>query len=205
MTQHLFDLLRHYFHEYGYWTVALALLLENSGIPVPGETTLLLAGFLAFSEREMHLGYIILFGIAAATLGDNIGYAAGRYGGRALLERYRRIFRIREEHLARGERLFGRYGPPTVFLARFIFGMRVITGPLAGALCMSWGRFILFNFLGAVVWVVTIACVGYFFGRQWDEVVEIFKRLDVALFVAFALAAIIIWWRRARAKSAPPK
>ena len=205
MTQHLFDVLRHFFHEYGYWTVAIALLLENSGIPVPGETTLLLAGFLAFSEREMHLAYIILVGVAAATLGDNIGYAAGRYGGRALLQRYARIFRIREEHLARGERLFGRYGPPTVFFARFIFGMRVITGPLAGALCMSWRRFLLFNFLGAVVWVAAVACVGYFFGRQWDEVVEIFKRLDMALLVAFVAAAVLIWRHRARAKSAPPK
>jgi membrane protein DedA with SNARE-associated domain len=205
MTQHLFELLRNFFHEYGYWTVAVALLLENSGIPVPGETTLLLAGFLAFSEREMHLGYIILFGIVAATVGDNIGYAAGRYGGRALLERYARIFRIKAEHIARGERLFGRYGPPTVFFARFIFGMRVITGPLAGALCMSWKRFLLFNFLGAVVWVVAVACVGYFFGRQWDEVVEIFKRLDLAVLIGFVVAGVVIWRRKARAKSVLPK
>ncbi len=81
MAQHIFDLLRTYLAQYGYWAVAVALLLENAGLPVPGESVLLLASFLAFSEHRLHFPYIIVVGICAATLGDNIGFAIGYYGG----------------------------------------------------------------------------------------------------------------------------
>src|SRR5258708_38605026 len=75
--------LREFVADYGYWAVALALLCENAGIPVPGETTLLLASFLAYSEHRLHLGWIIVLATCAATLGDNLGYAFGHYGGRS--------------------------------------------------------------------------------------------------------------------------
>ena len=91
MGQHVFDLLRDYLAHYGYWAVAAALLLENAGLPVPGETMLLLASFLAFSEHHLRLPYIILVGVGAATIGDNLGFLLGHYGGEPLLERYRKV------------------------------------------------------------------------------------------------------------------
>src|SRR5512140_2317628 len=94
MAHWLFNILRGFFDAHGYLTVFVALLLENSGIPVPGETVLLFASFLAFDEQQLHLGIIILVGIAAATIGDNIGYFVGLRGGRRLLDRYRHLFRI---------------------------------------------------------------------------------------------------------------
>src|SRR5258708_31964692 len=96
---HFFHILRHYFAEYGYWTVALVLLLENAGIPLPGETTLLFAGFLAYSEHHLKLSGIILAGIVSATIGDNLGYWIGHRGGPPLLERQRRIFPGSAHHL----------------------------------------------------------------------------------------------------------
>jgi len=156
MTHHLLDLLRHALVDYGYWAVAVVLLLENAGLPVPGETVLLLASFLAYSKRELQLPWIILVGTVAATLGDNLGYLIGHYGGRPLLERYRNVFRVPAATLERGEKLFGRYGSFTVLFARFVFGMRVIAGPLAGVLRMAWQRFALFNLLGAALWVTVI-------------------------------------------------
>jgi membrane protein DedA with SNARE-associated domain len=162
MTHHIFDLLRDALVHYGYWAVAAALLLENSGVPMPGETVLLLASFLAFKEQGLQLGWIILVGTVAATLGDNVGYTIGNYGGRPLLERYRNIFRISNTALARGEKLFNRYGPVTILFARFVFGMRVIAGPLAGVLRMNWKRFAVFNFLGAALWVSVISCAVIF-------------------------------------------
>lgn len=201
MPQQLFELLRQYFHEYGYWTVAIALLLENAGIPLPGETTLLVAGFLAFSEHQLRLAYIILIAIGAATIGDNIGYWIGRRGGRPLLDKYRRFFHVNPAHLDRGERLMNRYGAPVVFFARFIFGLRVITGPLAGVLEMNWPRFALFNFLGAVLWVSVVASVGYFFGSRWKEVVPIFKSIDFLLLVLLAGAILLTWYKRRSGKS----
>ena len=131
MTHHILDFLRGLLVQYGYWAVAATLLLENAGIPVPGETVLLLASFLAFSEHALDLRWIVVVGTIAATLGDNLGFALGHYGGRPLLERYQRFFRVQSATLERGEQIFGRYGAATVFFARFVLGMRIIAGPLA--------------------------------------------------------------------------
>jgi membrane protein DedA with SNARE-associated domain len=210
MSDTLIDHLRWFFAEFGYWAVVMALLLENAGIPVPGETTLLFASFLAWSEHRLQLAYIILFGIAACTVGDNLGYWIGRRGGRPLLERYRSFFHLSLTTLERGEKLFAHYGAATVFFARFVFGMRIIAGPLAGVLRMEWRRFLLFNLLGAIAWGVTISLVGYFFGRQWDQLVDVLGRANA---IIGGIAALVIIWAirryfgsRAEADlTAPPK
>ncbi len=199
MAEWFFELLRGYFDQYGYWTVAVALLLENAGLPVPGETVLLFASFLAYSERELSLPWIIAVGIVAATLGDNLGYVLGVRGGRPLLERYKHWFRINDRRVARGERLFVRYGAAAIFFARFLFGLRVIAGPLAGVLRMPWKRFLIFNFLGASAWVSAIAVLGYMFGSQWQRLVYVLKGAELAV-LALLLAGILLLrvWRRRR-------
>jgi membrane protein DedA with SNARE-associated domain len=202
MTHSILELLRNAVVQYGYWAVGAALLLENAGIPVPGETILLLASFLAFSEHDLRLPWIIVVATIAATVGDNLGFAFGYYGGRPLLLRYQSIFRIKSTMIARGEELFAKYGAATVFFARFVFGMRIIAGPMAGVLRMSWRRFLVFNFLGAVVWVTVIASVGFLFGRHWNRLEEALKRADVVAVVVVSLVAIFLWWRaRSKARS----
>jgi membrane-associated protein len=198
---HIFDLLRGALVHYGYWAVAAALLLENAGLPVPGETILLLASFLAYSERELQLSWIILVGTVAATVGDNLGYGIGQYGGRRLLERYRHSFVIGDAAVKRGEALFARYGAVAILFARFVFGMRVIAGPLAGVLRMPWKRFAVFNLLGAAMWVAVIASVGYAFGSQWGLLMNFMKRFDLAVVAAFVLIAAVLWWRNRRRKT----
>jgi membrane-associated protein len=198
MAHEIFEVLRSFFHDYGYWTVAIALLLENAGVPVPGETILLFASFLAYSERELHVPIIIAVATAACTIGDNIGYFIGRRGGRPLLQRYQHIFRIRDKTIARGEHLFARYGSVTIFFARFIFGMRIIAGPLAGVLRMEWKRFVLFNFLGAVAWVTVITLVGYFFGSQWDVLLRVMRRINFGIAAGVAVLVLLWWWRYRR-------
>jgi membrane protein DedA with SNARE-associated domain len=195
MTHHIFDLLRGALVHYGYWAVAATLLLENAGVPLPGETVLLLASFLAYSERDLQLGWIILVGTVAATLGDNAGYALGHYGGRPLLERYRNIFRISDTTLVRGEGLFSRFGSVTVLFARFVFGLRVIAGPMAGVLRMHWKKFAVFNLLGAALWVSAISCAGYFFGSRWKLLMHFIKRFDLVLGVLFVVVMFVLWWR----------
>jgi membrane protein DedA with SNARE-associated domain len=202
MAENLFEVLRAFFQQYGYWTIAIALLLENAGIPVPGETVLLFASFLAYSEQSLHLPYIILIGIVACTVGDNIGYAIGRRGGRPLLERYQRFFRIRNETIAKGERLFGKYGSVTVLFARFVFGLRIIAGPLAGVLQMPWRQFAVFNFLGAIIWVTVISCVGYFVGTEWTELLRVMKHINTGVLIVAALVVAVIWLRKIMRKSA---
>jgi membrane protein DedA with SNARE-associated domain len=198
MTHHIFDLLRSALVHYGYWAVAAALLLENGGVPLPGETVLLLASFLAYSEHELQLHWVILVGTMATTLGGELGFAVGRHGGRPLIERYRDVFSIGAESVARGDWLFERYGAATVFLARFIFGMRVLASLLAGALHMSWRKFTLFNFLGAAVWVTVICGAGYLFGGHWHRLMYFVKRFDLALGAVFVVIVAILWWRSRR-------
>lgn len=197
MNHSILELLRNAVVDYGYWAVGAALLLENAGVPAPGETILLLASFLAYSRHELQLGWIIAVATIAATLGDNLGFALGYYGGRRLLSRYQSFFRVRASHLERGERLFARYGAVTVFFARFIFGMRIIAGPMAGVLRMSWRRFLVFNFLGAAVWVTVISGAGYLFGRHWHRLERVIKKLDITAII-FVLLLAAWWWFRSR-------
>jgi len=197
MTHHIFDLLRSAVVQYGYWAVAAALLLENAGVPVPGETILLLASFLAYSQHELQLPWIIVVGTFAASIGDNLGFAIGYYGGRPLLARYQAFFRIQNETVARGENLFARFGAVTVLFARFVFGMRILAGPMAGVLRMPWRRFLVFNFLGAALWVTVISGAGYLFGQHWGRLERDIGRFDITVLI-LALMALGFWWWRSR-------
>jgi membrane protein DedA with SNARE-associated domain len=201
MTQSILDFLRTAVVHYGYWAVGAALLLENTGVPVPGETILLLASFLAYSQHELQLQWIIVVATLAATIGDNLGFTLGYYGGRQLLERYQMLFRIQKGTLAKGERLFARYGAVTVFFARFVFGMRIIAGPMAGALRMPWRRFLIFNFMGALVWVSVISGAGYLFGRHWERLEQNVGRFDLLAAVCLVLVIAVLWWRNRRASA----
>ena len=195
--------LRAFIAAYGYWAVALALLCENAGLPVPGEITLLLASFLAYSEHQLHLGWIIVVATWAATLGGYLGYAFGHYGGRPLLDRYQSVFRITPATLKRGEEMFARYGAAAIFFARFVFGMRVFAGPLAGVLRMRWRAFTLFNFLGAAVWVTFIASVGYLFGQNWRSLLRAMQRFNIAVLIVAVVVTLFLWWRHRR--NPPPE
>jgi membrane protein DedA with SNARE-associated domain len=197
MAQHILDLLRQYLAHYGYWAVAAALLLENAGLPVPGETMLLLASFLAYSEHHLRLPYIILVGVCAATLGDNLGFLIGHYGGEPLLERYRKVPRVYRT-IERGQSLIQRYGSFAISVARFIAGMRIIAGPLAGVLHMPWRKFAIFNFLGAALWVSVISGIGYLFGQHWEELLRIMKGVNAAVLLAIVLVMAFFWWRQRR-------
>jgi membrane-associated protein len=182
----------------------VVLLLENAGIPLPGETTLLLAGGMAYSQHRLSLLGIIVVGVVACTLGDNLGYWIGYRGGRPLLEHQRRIFRVSHEHLERGERFFLRYGSFTVFFARFFFGLRILAGPLAGVLKMPWKKFLLFNFLGALLWVSLIASLGYFFGSRWEWLMDRFDQIQ-SIAAVLVLVGGLIWWWRSRRRAARVK
>src|SRR3954469_8877815 len=140
MAHHIFDMIRQYLAEYGYWTLAIALLLENAGLPVPGETILLTASFLAFSEHRLHLPSIIAVGVIAATIGDNIGFLIGHFGGRPLLHRFGRYIFLTPERLDQAEDYFNRHGGKIVTIARFIAVLRQVNGILSGIIGMHWAK-----------------------------------------------------------------
>jgi membrane protein DedA with SNARE-associated domain len=187
-----FQILSDFFARYGYWVVFLGVMLENGGLPVPGETVLLFSGFLAY-HGHLSLSRAIFTAIAGATLGDTLGYLVGRWGGTALISRYRGRFLLSARRFDRAQAIFLRFGHWAVFVARFITGLRVIAGPLAGAFLMPYPRFLLFNFSGAVAWAFTIGWVGYLFGSNWQRLLSLFKRIDAAILLAVVLAALVVW------------
>lgn len=189
-----FDILREHFANHGYLTVAIALLLENAGLPVPGESILLFASFTAYSEGTIKFPILVTTAILACAIGDNIGYWLGSTGGRSLLVKYQKFFHISQATLDRSEATFAKYGAVTVFVARFIFGLRVIAGPVAGVLKMPWGRFVIFNVLGAIVWVSAITTVGALFGRHWDDVMEKLGEVNGSILVGVVIV-LLLWWR----------
>ncbi len=197
-THSIVEILRNALVQYGYWAVGATLLAENAGVPVPGETMLLLACFLAYSEHALRLPWIVLVATIAATVGDNVGFALGYYGGRPLLARYQTFFRIQDRTVQRSEGLFARYGAITIFFARFIFGLRIIAGPVAGVLRMPWRKFMVFNFLGAAVWVTVISLAGYFFGQHWERLQQDVKRIDILVGLILLCGAAWLCWRSRR-------
>jgi membrane protein DedA with SNARE-associated domain len=188
----VFQLLSQFFARYGYWVVFFGVMLENCGLPVPGETVLLFSGFLAF-HGQLSLSRAIFTAIAGATLGDSLGYLVGRWGGTALINRFRGRFLLSAQHFDRAQGMILRFGHWAVFVARFITGVRVLAGPLAGAFLMPYPHFLLANFSGAVVWAFTIGWVGYLFGSNWQRLLHLFKQVDTAILIVVVLAALIIW------------
>lgn len=198
---HVLGVVREYFQHYGYWTIALMLLLENAGVPAPGQMTLLFASCLSSSQHELRLSIIVVVGVAAAVLGTNAGYALGYFGGRLVLERYLHIFHISEATTQRAEDFFIKHDALSIFSAKFIDGMREIAGPLAGTFRMPWRRFLLFNFLGAAAWVTATVILGSLFGRHMDRALRVMGSANLAIPVMALSAAACWWWKRHRSRS----
>lgn len=146
--------------QYGYFAVGGLLLLENFGIPVPGETVLIAAAVFA-GLGKLNILTVILIAIAASIIGDNVGFALGRYGGHPLLERYGKYIFLTQRRIAKSEAFYARNGTKIVLVARFIDGLRQANGIIAGVTEMKWQVFLTCNIIGASVWVVTWSVVGY--------------------------------------------
>jgi membrane-associated protein len=202
VIESIFQILTDFFARYGYWAVFFGVMLENGGLPLPGETVLLFAGFLAY-QGEIKLVWAIGTAIAGATLGDSLGYTLGRYGGNAFFDRYVKRFKFLGRQFENSRTLFLKHGHWAVFTGRFITGLRVFAGPLAGLFKMPYPRFLLFNFTGAVLWATAIGCVGFLFGNSWDNLVHVVKdlhRVTLGLVAVLVLVGLIIYLRQ-RARS----
>jgi membrane protein DedA with SNARE-associated domain len=170
-------------------------MLESAGIPLPGETILILATVTAKTEHTLSIFLIGVLAAAGAIVGDNIGYAVGRKGGRRLLMRYRKLFHISEEDLRKGESLMRRRGPLAVYFARFITYLRIFAGPLAGVLHMDWRSFLLYNALGGLSWVALVTTLSYLFGSGFMTILDHGVWVIVA---SLGLWALYFWWKHRR-------
>ena len=181
------------FARYGYAVVFAGVFLENTGLPVPGETALLAGAALAHNG-QLSLGWVIAVAIVGATCGDNLGFLIGRLGGRRIVERYGSRIGITRERLSAFDRFFERHGAKTVFAARFITGLRVVGAVLAGGSGMPWPTFIFYNATGAIVWCVAIALAGYSLAYSWNTLERWIGRtglVGLAAVVALGVIAIV--------------
>ena len=152
--------------HYGYAGVWLGIFLESAGVPVPGEAILIAATFSA-AHHVLSLEGVIGVAVLAAITGDSLGFALGRFAGRPWMERHGRWFLLTPERLARVDRFFDRFGPPSVALARFVTGIRVVAAFSAGMSRMRWSVFFRWNLLGALAWATVVGFGGFALGSGW--------------------------------------
>lgn len=181
--------------SYGYLAVFGFLFIESFGAPVPGQTMLMAAGVFAGAGQLNVVGVAIL-GFLAAVAGDNVGYMIGHFGGRRLVLRFGRYVFVTEARLAKAEEFFGRNGGKVVGVARFIEGLRQLNGIVAGIAGMPWRRFLVFNALGAALWVVVWTSLGYFAGGNLTTIFREFHRYQIIIFTVAgaAIAAVLARW-----------
>jgi len=194
----------HLIQVFGYPLLFLIVTCESSGLPVPGETGLLTAGVLA-SQGKLAIEPVIALAAAGAIVGDNIGYAIGRKGGRWLLERPGAFHRQRQQVLAIGQPFFERHGPKAVFFGRFVLGLRVWASWLAGATHMPWRSFLLWNALGGVTWATAIGLIAYFLGHSAGNAIETFGFFGLAALALAVLSAVLLHRRHVRQRPPAPE
>ncbi len=187
-------------HTYGYWAVFFGIMLENLGIPLPGEAIVIVGGFLA---GRGDLGFWGVLGCAAvgAIIGNSFGYWVGAYGGWSLILRVSRWFRIEEEKLLNLKQQFSQNAAKAVFFGRFVTLLRIFAGPLAGIVEMPFGQFMLYNVLGAVVWASAIVSGAYFAGQVFDlpQIVSWMSQFSLVVLGAVAVAfAVPVLYTKAR-------
>ncbi len=188
--------------NYGYLAVAGFVVLEDFGVPVPGETILILGAVYAGTGR-LNILLVGLIGFVAAVIGDNIGFAIGHFGGRRLVERFGRYILLTPERLDKTTAFFDRHGGKVVAVARFIEGLRQANGIIAGITGMHWAKFLAFNALGAALWVAVWTSVGYFSGSHINTIYNDATRYSTYFAVAVAVLIVAyitrrLWKRRTR-------
>jgi membrane protein DedA with SNARE-associated domain len=188
-------------HTWGLWGLGADIFLEAMGLPLPGESFLVIAAGLA-AGGTFDIRVVVLVAFLAATVGDNLGYLIGRFFGRPVVLRYGARFGITHERLLRVEEVLDRRGAIIVVIARFVVLLRQLNGLAAGVGGMHWARFAAANALGAALWVGTWATLAYRFGPQveaalpalWHHV----SRYAVPVVPVLAVALVLAWWRWGR-------
>lgn len=180
-----------FFRHYGLAAIFVLLLLENLGVPLPGELSLLYAGYHLRVYGGFSLLALVLVGVAGSSAGQLIGFAIGRCAEAWA----RRTFRLTPARFQRYEAYFRRHGAVTILFARFITGLRIFAGVMAGLGNMRWRSFILNDVAGAFLWVSAVAATGAALGGHWRRLLHVLGRVDLLLLAAAAVLIVVAWER----------
>jgi membrane-associated protein len=214
ILQHLLDLILHLdkhladiIHDYGVWTYAILFLIifVETGVVVlpflPGDSLLFAAGSLAaLPSSPLNVWLMMVLLIVAAVLGDTLNYHIGDYLGPRVFREKSRF--LKREHLERTQAFYEKHGAKTIILARFIPIIRTFAPFVAGVGTMSYAKFLSYNVVGAVLWVVLLTLAGFFFGRI-PVVQKNFSLVVLAIIVLSVLPAVVEFFKSRRAGSDP--
>jgi membrane protein DedA with SNARE-associated domain len=174
--------------RWGYLAVAAMIGFESFGIPAPGQTIMVAAAIYAGAGR-MNIFAVAAIAFFAAVLGDNVGYLIGVRGGRKVVHRWGKYVFLTPARLSRAEAFFARRGGRIVVIARFIDGLRQFNGLIAGITAMPWRNFLLYNAIGAALWVGWWTSIAYVLG---NHLVEIIEHVDRYKWWALAIATLAV-------------
>jgi len=182
----------HLVHTYGYLVIFLAVGAECLGVPFPGDTVMI-AGAVWAGAGHLNIGLVILAGVAGAVIGDNCGYAIGRYAGTWVLERLlpRLPFLGRWVHLA--QRFFARHGGKAVVIARFIAALRITVSFVAGLSHYRWRSFVAYNLAGGVAWASSYSLVAFLIGRTFGKYTDLISYVGLLVAVVGAVAVVLLF------------
>ena len=190
----MLDALTSLIENYGYLALALSLALGSAGLPLPGESALLVAAAFA-ATGSLSIEAVVVVAAVSVIVGDAAGYWVGRKGGRAFLARYGRYLRLDKSRIGRIDGFFAHHGPKTVFFGRFVSGLQTYAALFAGIGRMPYARFTGYNVVGGIVWAVLYGTLGYAFGRNLDLVERGVKYAGGALLasVVLVVAGVLAW------------
>ncbi|GAA1371668.1 DedA family protein [Streptomyces beijiangensis] len=183
-----------------YLLVAVVIGVESLGIPLPGEIVLVSSALLA--SQHGHINPVIL-GICAsagAIIGDSIGYAIGRKGGRPLLAWLAKKFpkHFSESNVGMAERSFQKWGMWAVFFGRFVALLRIFAGPLAGVLHMPYWKFLIANVIGGILWAGGTTAAVYYVGVVAESWFKNFSYAGLGIAVVFGAGSMLVLKNRAK-------
>ncbi len=197
-AKHFIDLLSPYVHAYGYWMAFFGMMLENAGLPVPGETALIVMSFFA-GQGLLKIWLVIPLTIIGDVIGDCLGYGIGRYGGRPLVEKYGRFVRIDKAKLDAAEALYKERGGRTVFASQFSSVTRLTGSIAAGLSHMPFRRFLAVDTIAAIVLVGLVGSLTFYFGNNLDAVLRflhVFRLAAVGVVGAIVAGFLYRYYQR---------
>lgn len=189
-----------------YALVGIVIGLESLGIPLPGEIILVSSALLASQNDAIDPVVLGSCAIAGAIIGDSIGYAIGRRGGKPLLTRLGSRFpkHFGPQQVATAERSFEKWGVWAVFFGRFVALLRIFAGPLAGVLRMPYWKFLIANVLGGIVWAGGTTAVIYYVGIVAEAWLKRFSWLGLVVAVLVGLTSFLVIRSRSRKAEVQP-
>jgi len=182
----------------GYPAAALGILIESTGVPFPGELTLVAVAAYA-GAGHLNIVVVVLLAALGAVAGGDLGYLIGRRGGRPFIEKLLSIFRLEVGHLAQAEMFFAHHGDKTILVGRFILGLRSWASVFAGVAHMPFGRFQLYSVLGALPWAITWGAVGYLLGNNWPLLTTVVRTAGYGGIAILAIGVVTFLILRRRA------